>query len=130
MTTTTPAREPLATTIVDQVLRSWQHHVDAHDPDAVAAVFTTDALFQGLRPTHTIGRDGVRAYYASQPRGMTAAYDVLDVRALSEASIAAFARLTFNFVDGRTIAVHLTALIERRRETWQISHYHVSRIEA
>ncbi|MFI2104522.1 SgcJ/EcaC family oxidoreductase [Isoptericola sp. NPDC019693] len=128
MTTTTAAVEPRH--VVDTVLTEWKHHVDAHDPDAVATVFTHDALFQGLRPTHTIGRDCVRAYYDAQPHGMTATYDVLDARTLSDRAIIAFARLTFGFVDGRTIAVHLSAIAEQDGPNWRISHYHVSRIPA
>ncbi|MFF2831065.1 SgcJ/EcaC family oxidoreductase [Cellulosimicrobium cellulans] len=128
--TTTPAPAPQTDTVVSHVLQAWQKHVDAHDADAVAAVFTRDALFQGLRPTHSTGRDGVRAYYAAQPLGMKVTYQVLSTRAVSDSAIAAFARLTFDFPDGHTIPVHLTAVVEQHTDRWQISHYHVSRIEA
>ena len=38
--------------------------IDAHDPERVAAVFTEDAIFQGLHP-YSVGREGVADYYDS-----------------------------------------------------------------
>src|SRR6267154_1021787 len=35
---------------LDAVLTRWKAAVDAHEPDQVAALFTTDASFQGLHP--------------------------------------------------------------------------------
>ncbi|WP_340696897.1 SgcJ/EcaC family oxidoreductase [Cellulosimicrobium funkei] len=130
MSMTVPIPESQTNAVVDHVLQTWQHHVDAHDPDAVATVFTPDALFQGLRPAPSTGREGIRAYYAAQPLGMAATYQVLHTRALSGNTIATFARLTFAFLDSHTTPVYLTALLEQADDTWQISHYHVSRIEA
>ncbi|MFD0279056.1 hypothetical protein ACFVHB_34830 [Kitasatospora sp. NPDC127111] len=52
------------------VLERWKSAVDAHEPERVA-VFTDDAIFQGLHP-YTVGRQGVADYCASQPLGKTA----------------------------------------------------------
>ena len=56
---------------LDAVLTRWKAAVDAHQPEHVAALFTTDAIFQGLHP-YTVGQAGVAEYYAAQPTGMTA----------------------------------------------------------
>jgi hypothetical protein len=45
------------TEILRGVLDEWKAGVDAHEPQKVAAVFTEDAIFQGLRP-YSVGRDG------------------------------------------------------------------------
>jgi hypothetical protein len=62
-------------TILRSVLDKWKAAVDAHDPQHAAAIFTNDAIFQGLHP-YTVGPQGVADYYASQPLGMTAAYRI------------------------------------------------------
>jgi hypothetical protein len=56
--------------ILRGVLDQWKLGVDAHEPQKVAAVFTEDAIFQGLRP-YIVGRHGVADDYDAQPRDMT-----------------------------------------------------------
>src|ERR1700735_3878938 len=56
---------------LDTVLTRWKAAVDAHQPEHVAALFTADAIFQGLHP-YTVGPAGVAEDYAAQPAGMTA----------------------------------------------------------
>lgn len=58
------------TEVLRGVLDDWKAGVDAHEPQKVAAVFTEDAIFQGLRP-YSVGREGVAKYYDGQPLGMT-----------------------------------------------------------
>ena len=64
---------------VHSVLDRWQAGIAAHRPDQVAAVFTDDAIFQGLRP-YTVGRQGVFDYYESQPVGLTVDYRINEIR--------------------------------------------------
>src|SRR5689334_1580953 len=56
--------------MLDAVLTRWKAAVDDHQPEHVAALFTTDAIFQGLHP-YTVGPAGIAEYYAAQPTGMT-----------------------------------------------------------
>ncbi len=63
----TAAQEAILRGVMDR----WKAAVDAHKPEEVASVFTEDAFFQGLRP-HSVGRQGVAAYYESQPIGLAA----------------------------------------------------------
>ena len=44
-----------AAQIILDIMDEWQAGIDAHDPARVAAVFTEDAVFQGLRP-YGVGR--------------------------------------------------------------------------
>src|SRR5260370_3021966 len=53
------------------VLTRWKAAVDAHQPEHVAALFTTDAIFQGLHP-YAVGPAGVPPYYTPPPTGLTA----------------------------------------------------------
>lgn len=126
--TTEPGTSDDARQITRAVLDAWRSGVDAHDPEAVAALFADDAVFQGLRPEHGVGRAAVSAYYASQPAGMTAGYDVLSSRALAPDVVLAFARAAFGFTDGAQTLVHLTVVLDRVDASRRIRHYHVSRI--
>ncbi len=45
-----------------ELLDQWAAGIAAHDPKAIAALFTEDAIFQGLHP-YGVGRDAVAAYY-------------------------------------------------------------------
>src|SRR5260370_25736322 len=46
--------------MLDAVLTRWRAAVDAHQQEHVAALFTTDAIFQGLHP-YAVGPAGVAA---------------------------------------------------------------------
>ena len=43
--------------VISGVMDRWKARVDGHEPDQVAACFTEDAIFQGMRP-YTVGRQG------------------------------------------------------------------------
>ena len=117
-----------ANAIVEGVLDGWKQAIDRHDPEAVAALFTENAIFQGLRPEHSEGRQGVVDYYASQPMGLIANYRLLDVRQVGDAAITGYELVKFDFVDGPSIEGHLTTVFVRVGGSWLIDHYHVSRI--
>ena len=58
---------PCEADMLDAVLTRWKAAVDAHQPEHVAALFTTDAIFQGLHP-YTVGPAGVAEYQAIAQR--------------------------------------------------------------
>ncbi|MFG2826929.1 SgcJ/EcaC family oxidoreductase [Streptomyces sp. NPDC048434] len=110
------------------VLARWKAAVDAHEPQRVASLFTEDAIFQGLHP-YSVGRQGVADYYASQPRGMTAAYRILETRQLADDLVLGYLSVDFSFTDRPTLSVHLSTLVKRATDGWYISHYQVSRLD-
>jgi muconolactone delta-isomerase len=114
--------------LLDAVLSRWKAAVDAHQPDQVAALFTTDAIFQGLHP-YTVGTDGVAEYYAAQPMGMTAAYTLRETRALSDGSVLGYLSVDFGFTDRATLTVYLSVIIRPSPDGWRIAHYQVSRLD-
>ena len=112
---------------LDAVLTRWKAAVDAHQPEQVAALFTKDAIFQGLHP-YSVGPAGVAEYYAAQPMGMTAAYTLRETRALSDGLVLGYLTVDFGFTDRATITVYLSVIIRQDADGWRIAHYQVSRL--
>lgn len=109
------------------VLERWKASVDAHDPEGVAAVFTEDAIFQGLHP-YSVGRPGVAAYYASQPLGMLAAYRILEIHRLAPDLVLGYLGVEFSFTDRPLLPVYLSVIAVRRPEGDLLAHYQVSKL--
>jgi muconolactone delta-isomerase len=114
--------------ILDAVLTRWKAAVDAHQPEQVAALFTTDAIFQGLHP-YTVGPAGVAEYYATQPMGMTATYKLRETRTLGDGMVLGYLTVDFGFIDRATLTVYLSVIIRQDANGWRIAHYQVSRLD-
>ena len=121
-------REAARSRELDAVLTRWKAAVDAHQPEHVAALFTKDAIFQGLHP-YTVGPAGVAEYYAAQPTGMTAAYTLRETRALSDGLVLGYLTVDFGFSDRATLTVYLSVIIRQEADGWRIAHYQVSRLD-
>jgi uncharacterized protein (TIGR02246 family) len=113
------------TDVVRDVLDRWKAGIDAHEPQKVAAVFTEDAIFQGLRP-YSVGRDGVVEYYDGQPAGMTVSYRILETRTPTSELVLGYVRADFTFPDRATISLNLGVLVTRTDAGWRIVHYQAS----
>lgn len=111
--------------ILRGVLDRWQAGIDAHEPSKVAAVFTDDAIFQGLRP-YRVGPRGVAEYYDSQPHGMTVTYRVLETRRPAEDLVLGYVRADFAYPDRDTVSLNLGVLVTHADADWRILHYQVS----
>ncbi|MFI5925420.1 SgcJ/EcaC family oxidoreductase [Micromonospora sp. NPDC051543] len=114
--------------ILRSVLDRWRSAVDAHEPERVASVFADDAIFQGLRP-YVVGRDGIAAYYAAQPLGLTAAYEIRETRRLSADAVLGYLEVEFGFTDRPALTVHLGVVVRRVADAWLIGHYQVSKLD-
>jgi uncharacterized protein (TIGR02246 family) len=113
------------TDVLRDVLERWKAGVDAHEPQRVAAVFTKDAVFQGLRP-YSVGHYGVATYYDSQPVGMTVSYRILETRRPTAQLVLGYVCADFAFPDRTTISVNLGVLVTRTDAGWRILHYQAS----
>jgi muconolactone delta-isomerase len=113
--------------VLDAVLTRWKAAVDGHQPDEVAALFTADAIFQGLHP-YSVGPAGVAEYYAAQPMGMTAQYTLRETRALSDGLVLGYLTVDFGFSDRATLTVCLSVIVRLGADGWRIAHYQVSRL--
>jgi muconolactone delta-isomerase len=114
--------------LLDSVLTRWKAAVDAHQPEQVGALFTADAIFQGLHP-YTVGPAGVAEYYATQPIGMTAVYKLRETRTLADGLVLGYLTVDFSFTDRATLTVYLSLIIRQEADGWRISHYQVSRLD-
>ena len=113
------------TEILQGVLDRWKAGVDAHEPQKVAAVFTEDAIFQGLRP-YSVGREGVAEYYDSQPLGMTVSYEILETRRPTPELVVGYIRADFAFPDRATVSLNLGVVVTHSDAGWRILQYQVS----
>lgn len=120
----TEAKVPGTEQVLRGVLDEWKAGIAAHDPRRVAAVFTGDAIFQGLRP-HSVGRQGVFDYYASQPVGLTVDYRILETRRPADNVALGYLQADFTRPDGSRIPLNLSVLVIRDGD-WRIAHYQVS----
>lgn len=112
-------------TVLRGVLDQWKVAVGAHEPQHVAALFTEDAIFQGLRP-YSVGRQGVADYYDSQPIGLAAEYRIRETRQLAEDLVLGYLGVDFSFTDRPTVTVSLGVVLKRVDGAWFITHYQVS----
>jgi SnoaL-like domain len=115
-----------AKALEDTLLR-WKAGVDAHQPADVAALFTEDAIFQGLHP-YGVGPAAVAEYYASQPLGMVANYEIRETRQLAEELILGYMYVAFTFTDRDPVNVYLSVLLKQAGNGWKIGHYQVTRL--
>jgi uncharacterized protein (TIGR02246 family) len=113
--------------ILRSVLDEWKSGVDAHEPQRVAAVFTDDAIFQGLRP-YSVDRQGVYDYYDSQPRGLTVVYRINETRRPADDVVLGYLRADFSRPDGTVIPLNLGVLVTRGEDGWRIAFYQVSAV--
>jgi uncharacterized protein (TIGR02246 family) len=111
--------------ILRSVLDEWKAGIDGHQPQTVAAVFTDDVVFQGLRP-YSVGRDGVAEYYDGQPLGMTVSYQVLQTRRPTAELVVGYVRAAFAFPDGATVSLNLGVVVAHTDAGWRILQYQAS----
>lgn len=119
---------PDTETILRDVLDKWKAGVDSHDSGRVAAVFTEDAIFQGLHP-HSVGRQGVYDYYESQPVGLTVDYQFHEIRRPAADVALGYLRADFTRPDGTVIPLNLSVLATLGTEGWRIAFYQVSPVQ-
>jgi uncharacterized protein (TIGR02246 family) len=114
-----------AESVVSDVLGRWKVAIEARQPDEVAALFTEDATFQGLRP-YVVGRAGIADYYAGQPVGLAPHFHVMEIRQPAPGVVFAYAAAEFTFTDRAPIPVLLGVLLTDVGGGWLIAHYQVS----
>jgi hypothetical protein len=114
--------------VLASVMDQWQAGIDAHEPARVAALFTDETIFQGLRP-YSVGRQRVADYYDSQPRGMTVSYRVLETRRPATDVVHGYLSADFAFLDRPTVSLHIGVLVTRHNGGWRIGQYQASRID-
>ena len=126
--------------LMSEVLDRWKAAFDGHQTDAMAELFTEDALFQGFGPDVLAGREAVRAYYEAVPDDRTADVVLVHSYAVGEQVAGGFADVTFRDPNGWVAPVHLSLVLQVDAGAdadagagvgaWKIRQYHVSRVSA
>lgn len=122
-------RDPQA--IVVDVLDGIKRGLDDQQPEAVAALFAEDALFQGSHPEPSFGSAAVAEYFAEpRAKGLRVDYTIRHICPLAEDVVSAFVNATFTLPNGTALPRHLTVIILRQDDgRWLIGHYHASAID-
>ncbi|MFC4019065.1 YybH family protein [Micromonospora sp. GCM10011542] len=113
---------------LEDVLDRWKAAFDGHRVQAMADLFTPDALFQGFGPEVMVGRDAVRDYYEAVPDNRNAEVTLLHSYTIGREVAGGFADVTFRDPTGWEAPVHLSLVLQLSEGTWRIRQYHVSRI--
>ncbi|MFD0899585.1 SDR family NAD(P)-dependent oxidoreductase [Actinomadura sediminis] len=125
-----PEREVLHTErsahdIVTGLLTAWTEAFNERRAADLAAMFTADALFQGIGPGPLAGPGEIRGYYERVPEGTTADARVLRAARSPGGAVAAFADVAFSAPTGGT-RVRLSLDLQLEDDTWRIRHYHAA----
>jgi uncharacterized protein (TIGR02246 family) len=115
------------------VQRAWNAGGNAWNADALAEVYTHDALFFGGRPGHFVGRAAVRDYFASYAGVIESGTMDLVEQELVElcpGCLLAQGYADFSFVLSGNQATHsrlrTTLVIVREGQGWRIRQHHFS----
>ncbi|HSW18990.1 MAG TPA: SgcJ/EcaC family oxidoreductase [Ramlibacter sp.] len=118
--------------ILAAVGAAWTAAATPWDPEALAALYTQDAMFLGGRPGHSVGREQIHAYFASY-RGviLQGKLELVDqhVRELAPDCLLAQGYGDFSFVlagDVQTRSLLRTTLVLARQGDWKILQHHFS----
>ncbi|MEU8109176.1 SgcJ/EcaC family oxidoreductase [Nonomuraea muscovyensis] len=112
--------------VLAELLHRWRQAFDAHRPSEMIALFSGDALFQGIEPELRRGREQISDYYARVPAGVTARATVLSAGWLGRGIVHGFADLTFTTPAGDTHPVRLSVVAGQEADRWLIRHYHAA----
>lgn len=118
--------------IVTQMQQAWTSAAAPWNPAAITALYCADAVFFGGRPGHSLGAQGIRAYFDSYVGLIeSATLDMVEqqINVLSDDTIVAQGYGEFSFVltgAKRTRSKLRTTWVLVHRDRWQILLHHFS----
>ncbi|ACZ89926.1 SgcJ/EcaC family oxidoreductase [Streptosporangium roseum] len=115
-----------AADVLDRLLHDWQQAFNGHNPNEIAALFSQDALFQGISPQLRCGPQEIFDYYARVTRGTTAQVEVVSAVRLSQTIVHGFAEVTFIAPTGDLHLVRLSIVAKQAESAWLIHNYHAA----
>lgn len=117
----------------DQIVGRWNEAASKWSPDGFAALYTTDAVFFGGRPTLHVGSGQIREYFASYQRMVAAAtLTLLDQHVIRPAPhlflAQGFGEFRVKLVSGgqSESTQRTTLLVARDGLDWKIAQHHFS----
>jgi uncharacterized protein (TIGR02246 family) len=116
--------------IVAQMQRRWAEAFARADPDALAALYTEDALFFGSMPDLYLRRSGARRYFETLPKGYEAAgFGETQTVEINPDLIVSASFVTFTGErEGKRFCLlyRMSWTLLRNGEEWQIASHHAS----
>lgn len=111
-----------------RVEAQWVAAFTPLDPDAMAALYSEDAVFFGASPPLRTGRDGVRAYFVGLPKGVFTGVTFSDEQAVQLTPDVISVAGTATFMRGANpdLPFRITLVLVRRDGRWLIASHHVS----
>lgn len=111
---------------VEAMLAIWADGFDRNDAQAIAALYTPDAIFIGGRGGPLFGQDGVRGYFEENSSVSTIAFHDFTVRphGADMRIVAMTGAITFGSDEPRDFRFLQTHL--RTAEGWRIAGHHGS----
>jgi len=128
-----PSSAAPADDVVAGALAKWSDAFARKDWDAMAGLYSKDALFYGSTPPLYKGLDGVKAYFAALPPmvGATVTFKDLTVVPVGTDLINIAGTATFTVPGAPAPFVfRLTQTYVNDGGTWKIASHHASRLEA
>jgi uncharacterized protein (TIGR02246 family) len=114
---------------VSGIIEKWSASFNKLDAEALASLYSKNALFFGSNPTLYRGRDGVAAYFKALPRwsSPTVAFADVVVAPVGPDVINVAGTASFVVDEGATtLSVKITWVIVREDGDWKIVSHHVS----
>jgi ketosteroid isomerase-like protein len=111
---------------VVQMQRRWADAFARADADALASLYTEDALFFGSMPHLYLQKSGVRRYFATLPKGYEgAAFGETQAIDIGRDLIVSAGFVTFTG-ERFSLLYRMSWTLMRSREGWRIASHHAS----
>ena len=118
---------------LDDVAARWNAAADPWSADALAAIYTVDALFFGGRPGHSVGAQAIHTYFKSYEGVIRSGRMLLvdqHIKCLAPSCVMSqgFVEFSFELADGQVTQSRLrtTLVMVRDQGDWQIAQHHFS----
>jgi uncharacterized protein (TIGR02246 family) len=124
-----PTMQSAAADTVSAIIEKWSAGFSKLDADALAALYSNNALFFGSNPALYRGREGVAAYFTALPRWSSPTVRFTDIVAAPVGPDLISMAGTASFVvdeGATTLSVKITWVIAREDGDWKIVSHHVS----
>ena len=124
-----PAYADPAEQAVSSIIEKWSASFTKLDADALASLYSTNALFFGSTPPLYKGKEGVAAYFNALPRWKSPTVQFTDLAVTPIGSDVINVAGTASFVVSETappVSFRLTWVIIREDGDWKIVSHHVS----
>ncbi len=124
-----PARAETADQTVSDITGKWSAAFNKLDADALAQLYSKNALFYGSTPPLYKGKEGVAAYFNALPRWKSPTVQFTDISAIPIGSDVINVAGTATFViaeNAPPVVFRLTWVVMREDGEWKIVNHHVS----